>query len=118
MTLLSSVVGRLSPGVDFVVDEHGRNVELTDAGLATVERALGRGSLHESGDDLRLSQVNCALHARALLRRGVDYLVRDGRIEMIDEMTGPSRAGSPLARGPAVGARCEGGAGAAARKGR
>ncbi len=88
VTLLSSVVGRLSPGVDFVMDEHGRNVELTDAGLATVERALGRGSLHESGDDLRLSQVNCALHARALLRRGVDYLVRDGRIEMIDEMTG------------------------------
>ena len=88
VVLLASVVGRLSPGADFVVDEHGRNAELTDAGLARVERALGGGSLHEAGDDLRLSQVNCALHARALLRRGVDYLVRDGRIEMIDEMTG------------------------------
>ena len=88
VTLLASVVGRLRPGADFVVDEHGRNAELTDAGLATVERALGTKSLHEAGDDLRLSQVNCALHARALLRRGVDYLVRDGRIEMIDEMTG------------------------------
>ncbi len=88
VALLAAVIARLSPGVHFMVDEHGRNAELTDAGLATVERALGTGSLHESGDDLRLSQVNCALHARALLRRGVDYLVRDGRIEMIDEMTG------------------------------
>jgi preprotein translocase subunit SecA len=86
--LLALVVSRLSAGRDFVVDESGRNAELTDAGLGAVERALGRGSLHESGDDLRLSQVNCALHARALLRRGVDYLVREGRIEMIDEMTG------------------------------
>jgi preprotein translocase subunit SecA len=88
LALLASVVGRLSPGTHFAVDEHGRNAELTDAGLDLVERALGRGSLHEASDDLGLSQVSCALHARALLRRGVDYLVRDGRIEMIDEMTG------------------------------
>ncbi|HEY6508568.1 MAG TPA: hypothetical protein VIY56_11190, partial [Vicinamibacterales bacterium] len=84
----AGIIARLTEQVDFVVDEHGRNVELTDRGLAAVERALGSGGLHEAGDDVVLSQVSCALHVRALLRRDVDYLVRNGRIEMIDEMTG------------------------------
>ena len=35
-----------------------------------------------------LTEINCALHARVLLRRDVDYLVRDGRIGVIDEHTG------------------------------
>ena len=35
-----------------------------------------------------LTGINAALHARALLKRDVDYLVRDGRIELIDEFTG------------------------------
>lgn len=86
--MLAAVVAALDSTRDFVVDEHGRNVELTDDGLARVERALGRRSLHEEGDQALLSQVNCALHARALLQRERDYLVRHGRIELIDEMTG------------------------------
>ncbi len=85
---LATTIAALDSARDFVVDEHGRNVELTDVGLARVERALGRGSLHEEGDHALLSQVNCALHARVLLQRDRDYLVRSGRIEMIDEMTG------------------------------
>jgi preprotein translocase subunit SecA len=70
------------------VDEHGRNVELTDAGLEHVERMLGHPSLHETADQALLGRLNCALHARALLRAGTHYLVRDGRIELIDELTG------------------------------
>ena len=35
-----------------------------------------------------LTDVNCALHAHALLRKDVDYLVKDGRIGVIDELTG------------------------------
>ena len=35
-----------------------------------------------------LSELNCALHAHVLLRRDVDYIVRNGRIEMVDEHTG------------------------------
>jgi len=39
-------------------------------------------------EDELLTEINCALHARVLLRRDVDYLVREGRIGMIDEFTG------------------------------
>ncbi|NHW87792.1 accessory Sec system translocase SecA2, partial [Escherichia coli] len=36
----------------------------------------------------QLSAVNVALHAHALLHRDVDYIVRDGTVELIDEMRG------------------------------
>ena len=35
-----------------------------------------------------LTELNCALHAQVLLRRDVDYIVRSGRIEIVDEFTG------------------------------
>ena len=53
-----------------------------------MERALGCGSLHGEANFALLTELNCALHARVLLRRDVDYLVRDGRIEIVDELTG------------------------------
>ena len=69
-------------------DEYGRDVELTEAGVEHLERVLGCGSLHVEANLPLLTEINCALHARVLLRRDVDYLVRDGRIGVIDEHTG------------------------------
>jgi preprotein translocase subunit SecA len=85
---LAAVVGALAPGADFDTDEYGRNVELTEAGQARVEEALRCGNLYAEAHHDLLAEVNCALHARVLLRRDVDYIVRDGRIGVVDEMTG------------------------------
>jgi preprotein translocase subunit SecA len=85
---LAAVVAALSAGVHFDTDEYGRDVELTDAGIEHVEQTLGCGSLHEDRNLALLSQLNCALHARLLLRRDADYIVRDGRIQIVDEFTG------------------------------
>jgi preprotein translocase subunit SecA len=85
---VAELVASFAAGADFDVDEYGRDVELTDAGIERAERALGCGSLHEPTNYGILTELNCALHARALLRRDVDYLVRDGRIGIIDELTG------------------------------
>jgi preprotein translocase subunit SecA len=85
---LAELVDSLAAGVHFDMDEYGRDVELTEAGVERVERALECGSLHDEKNYTLLTELNCALHARALLRRDVDYLVRDGRIEIIDEFTG------------------------------
>ncbi len=86
--LLAELVASLSPGIHFDTDEYGRDIELTEAGIEHVERVLGCGSLHGAGNITLLTELNCALHARALLRRDVDYIVRDGRIEIVDEFTG------------------------------
>jgi preprotein translocase subunit SecA len=85
---LAGIVSALSPALHFTTDEYGRDVSLTEAGIEHVERVLGCGSLHGEGNYLLLTELNCALHANALLRRDVDYIVRNGRISLIDEFTG------------------------------
>lgn len=69
-------------------DEFQRNVYLNEAGSAKAESLLGCGNLYESYNSHLLSSLNCALHAELLLKRDVDYIVRDGEIELIDEYTG------------------------------
>jgi preprotein translocase subunit SecA len=85
---IAELTAGLTPGIHFDTDEYGRDVELTEAGIDYVERAVGCGNLHDEANLGVLTDVNCALHARVLLRRDVDYLVRDGRIGVIDEHTG------------------------------
>jgi preprotein translocase subunit SecA len=86
--LMAGVVAALTPGMHFDTDEYSRDVALTEEGIEHVERMLGCGSLHDERNYRLLTQLNCALHARALLRRDVDYLVGDGGIGIIDELTG------------------------------
>jgi len=85
---LAALVASLTPGVHFDADEYGRDVELTEAGVEQVERALGIGRLHDAANYGVLTELNCALHAQVLLRRDVDYIVREGRLGVIDEFTG------------------------------
>jgi preprotein translocase subunit SecA len=85
---LAALVSSLRPGIHFDVDEYGRDVELTEAGLEYAELTLGAGRLHQPENYRLLTELNCALHAHVLLRRDVDYIVRDGRIGVVDEFTG------------------------------
>ena len=56
--------------------------------MAQVNLAYKRGDLHAIENLATLSGLNCALHARALLRRDIDYIVRGGAIKLVDEHTG------------------------------
>ncbi|APT90827.1 preprotein translocase subunit SecA [Corynebacterium sphenisci DSM 44792] len=86
---VTDVVRRLTRGEDYTVDEGRRNVFLTDSGARRVERLLGIGSLYDAAHvGGTLTQVNVALHARELLRRDVDYIVRDGRVALVDGSRG------------------------------
>jgi len=85
---IAEVVEGLAEGENWERDEHGRNVQLTDKGIDRVETALACGNLHADPNALLLAEVNQALHARALLHRDVDYIVRDGSIALVDTFTG------------------------------
>jgi preprotein translocase subunit SecA len=85
---LAALVRDLVPGRDYTTDDEKRNVSLTDPGLEKTERLLGCDNLYASESEALLAAVHCALHAEALLKRDVDYIVRDGRIEIVDEFTG------------------------------
>ncbi|WP_417287928.1 accessory Sec system translocase SecA2 [Corynebacterium variabile] len=85
---ITDLVRRMDEDRHFTVSGDRRNIFLTDAGSAFVEKQLGVGSLY--GDDAGdlLSQVNVALHAQHLLVRDVHYLVRDGAVALIDNSRG------------------------------
>ena len=85
---LAAIVRRLVPGRDFDTDEHAHNVALTEAGTALVEASLGGRSLHALENVSLHAQLRHALHAEHLLERDVDYIVRGGKVELVDESTG------------------------------
>jgi preprotein translocase subunit SecA len=85
---VDSVVLSLRSHADYFRDEFSRNVQLTDTGIARVERALGCGSLFEEQNLRILSAVQDALHAHVLLRHNVDYVIKNGAIELVDEFKG------------------------------
>jgi preprotein translocase subunit SecA len=85
---VDAVVAQLSPLEHYALDEFGRNVSLTDAGIQRVEGSLACGSLFEEQNLGIFAAVQNALHAHALLRRDVDYVVKNGSIEMVDELKG------------------------------
>ena len=61
---------------------------LTDAGIAAVESAFSCGNLYEERNLGLHTAVRDSLHAHALLRRDVDYVVKNGVVEMVDEFKG------------------------------
>jgi len=85
---IDSIVSGLRLHTHYVFDDYARNVRLTDAGIQRVEDALGCGSLFDERNLSILTAAQDALHAHALLRRDVDYVVKDGAIEMVDEFKG------------------------------
>lgn len=76
------------PWSDFRIDEYGRNVSLSDRGISRVEHATGRENLFAPENMEILGAIEAALHAQFLIRRDVDYIVRDGAIELVDEFKG------------------------------
>jgi len=82
------IVGRLTGGVHYEVDADERGASLTDAGIDHVQEQLGGVELYTVEHVELLTELNLALHAHALLRRDVDYLVRDGTVELINVARG------------------------------
>ncbi|WPF67145.1 MULTISPECIES: accessory Sec system translocase SecA2 [unclassified Corynebacterium] len=86
---IMDVVRGLREKEDYTTDDDKRNVFLTEQGAHKVERALGIDSLYDDEHvGSTLVQVNLALHARALLHRDVHYIVREGKVQLIDASRG------------------------------
>jgi preprotein translocase subunit SecA len=83
------LVGALQAGVHYDTDSDSRNVHLTDAGAARVEKQLGGIDLYsEEHVGTTLTEVNVALHAHVLLHRDVHYIVRDDAVHLINASRG------------------------------
>lgn len=81
-------VSNLVPYRDYLLDEYGRNVFLTEHGIEKTERFFAVRNLYDENHRDLLIAVNLALQARSPLRKDVDYIIEDGRIKLVDEFTG------------------------------
>ena len=86
---------------DFWVDEKGKQVHLSEAGMQHAEELLREAGILTSEEDSlyggnNLSVVhhlNAALRGHAIYQRDVDYIVRDGEVIIVDEFTGRTLSG-------------------------
>jgi len=85
---IAHVARQLEEGSDFDFDEYARNFHLMENGLERVERLFNCGNLYAEQNFELLTRLNCAIHAETLLHRDVDYIVRDKKVELVDEFTG------------------------------
>jgi preprotein translocase subunit SecA len=85
---LYRVVTAMQLGRHYRLDEFAEHILITEAGAAWLERRLSINNLYDEAHVHLQTQVRLILQAEALLRRDVDYLVRDGSIQLIDEFTG------------------------------
>lgn len=85
---MNKVINTFVRNRDYEIDDNRLNVYLTEEGLDRAESILQCGDLHKPGNELKLTALNLALHAEVLLKKNVDYILRNGKIELIDEFTG------------------------------
>ena len=85
---------------DFYVDEKGKQVHLSEAGMERAEEMLreagiigAEDSLYEGQNIAVVHHLNAALRAHSLFQRDVDYIVRDGEVVIVDEFTGRTLPG-------------------------
>jgi len=78
----------LSAGYDAVVDEKNHTVNLTESGMAKCEELLGVKSLYDDLSGEWAHHIIQAIKAHDLFKRDVDYVVKDGKVIIVDEFTG------------------------------
>ncbi|MBU0656664.1 MAG: preprotein translocase subunit SecA [Gammaproteobacteria bacterium] len=93
------------PG-DYSVDEKARQVYLTESGQERAEQLLWEAGvlpenqgLYDSVSISVLHHLGAALRAHALFQRNVDYIVREGKIVIVDEFTGRTMPGRRWSEG-------------------
>ena len=103
---IDRLVSRLKPCIndseegDYTVDEKSRLALLTESGHQRIEDALVKEGLLKENQSLYdlnsvnlLHHVSASLRANSLFKKNVDYLVRNGKVLIVDEFTGRVMAG-------------------------
>ena len=84
---------------DYVVDEKARTATLTARGVAKAERAFGLENLADIENATLSHHINQALKAHGIMKRDIDYIVKDGEIIIVDEFTGRLMLGRRYSEG-------------------
>ncbi len=98
--IISKVVAKMQPEVDYTVDEKQKTVAPTEVGIAKAEKMMGVKNLYEGENGADYShQLMAALKAKALMIKDRDYVVKDGEVIIVDEFTGRLMYGRRFSEG-------------------
>jgi preprotein translocase subunit SecA len=92
--VVNKVIPQLTLEKHYTVDEKSRSAVLTDAGIIRVQEILNVVNLFDVKNIEVLHHVNQALKAHTLFHRDQEYMVKDGKVIIIDEFTGRMKEGS------------------------
>ena len=73
---------------DYIVDEKARTATLTARGIEKAERAFNIENLADPENTTLSHHINQAIKARGVMKRDIDYVVKDGEVIIVDEFTG------------------------------
>ena len=73
---------------DYIVDEKARTATLTARGIAKAEQQFNIENLADPENSTLSHHINQAIKARGVMRRDIDYVVKDGEVIIVDEFTG------------------------------
>ncbi|MCL5435374.1 MAG: preprotein translocase subunit SecA [Patescibacteria group bacterium] len=94
----SRLVEKLTPEIDYKIDEKLRTAHLTDHGITKIEKMFGVSDIYEKDFDT-VYHLEAALKARTLFHKEKDYIVKDGEVILVDEFTGRLMIGRRLSEG-------------------
>jgi preprotein translocase subunit SecA len=92
--VVNQVIPQLARDTHYTVDEKQRSAVLTEAGIVRIQEILNIGNLYDVRNIEVLHHVNQSLRAHTLFKNEVDYVVRDGKVIIVDEFTGRMKEGS------------------------
>ena len=73
---------------DYVVDEKTKTATLTARGISKAEKFFGCENLADLENSTLSHHINQAIKAHGVMKRDVDYVVKDGQVLIVDEFTG------------------------------
>ena len=73
---------------DYIVDEKAKSVSLTARGIDKAEKFFGIENLADPENATISHHINQAMKARGIMKRDIDYVIKDGEIIIVDEFTG------------------------------
>lgn len=94
----AKIIDKLSGDTDYIIDEKLRTANLTEHGIAKIEKMLNVDNLYEK-DFSTLHHLEQSLKARTLFQKDRDYVVREGEVVIVDEFTGRLMMGRRYSEG-------------------
>ncbi|MBZ9569456.1 preprotein translocase subunit SecA [Patescibacteria group bacterium] len=82
------IIPKLDSKSDYEIDEKMRVVTLTEGGISKIEKTLGMKNIYTERGIRYLHHLEQALRAQTLFKKDKDYIVKDGKVIIVDEFTG------------------------------